>query len=58
MNTTNRYVVFSKKSFEKTGSIKASRKFATREQAREWKRTQANGRTWGIYDVVAGHTVR
>lgn len=58
-NTTkNRYIVFSKKTFSKTGAIKASRKFATREQARQFKRSQENGRTWGIYDIVSGATVR
>lgn len=58
MNTKNRYVIFSKKTFNKTGTIKASRKFSTREEARQFKRTQADGRTWGIYDIWSGSTVR
>jgi hypothetical protein len=57
-NTKNRYAIFSKKTFNKTGTMKFSRKFTTRDAAREWKRTQTEARSFGIYDVVRGVAIR
>ena len=57
-NTTKRYVVFSKSTQKKTGTFKSIKKFATREAARDYKRTENRLREWGILDVVSGNTVR
>lgn len=56
--TKNRYLTFSRKTLAKTGEVKPRAKFATREAAREWKRSQESIRNWGIYDVVTGKAVR
>ena len=58
MNSTKRYVTFSKKTHQKEGVIKSRSKFATRSEAREWKRQQTSPTNWGIYDVVTGQVVR
>lgn len=60
MKNTNetRYMIFNKKTFEKTGTVKFSRKFCTRDAAREFKRATAIPSNWGIYDVVRGAAIR
>lgn len=59
MKTTNtRYMIFNKKTFNKTGTVKFSRKFATRDAAREFKRSTSAPSNWGIYDVVRGIAIR
>ena len=58
MNTQKNYVVFSKSSFEKSGTIKSVKKFATREEARNFKRQSNKLRDWGIFNVVTGAVVR
>lgn len=58
MNTNKPYVVFSKTSFEKSGTIKSIKSFSTREAARQHKRASNKLRDWGIFNVVTGRTIR
>lgn len=48
-----RYVIFNKKTEAVT-----NRKFSTREAARNYKRSCAKPRNWGIMDVVSGSYIR
>jgi hypothetical protein len=58
MNTQKNYVVFSKSSFNKSGTIKSIKGFSTREAARNHKRMAGKLRDWGIYKVVTGSFIR
>lgn len=50
------YGVFNRNTFDKTGTIKVTRKFATREEARWYKRE--NGFKHGIVNLTTGMVVR
>lgn len=56
MTNSKRWAVFSRNTFAKTGTIKTSRTFASRDAAREFKRTK--NFNYGIYDTVNMTVVR
>lgn len=59
MNTMkNRYFVFSKSTWKKTGTVKAIKRFQTRDEARNYKRTKEKLGTWGIWDTMFERAVR
>lgn len=57
-SSNTRYFVFSKRSYERTGIAKPMKNVATREEARDYKRSQSNPVAYGIMDRWAGETVR
>ncbi|QDJ96312.1 hypothetical protein Xoosp13_125 [Xanthomonas phage Xoo-sp13] len=55
---STRYFVFSKKSFNRTGTAKALKNAATREDARDFKRNQNSPTAYGIMDRSTGEVIR
>lgn len=53
-----RYFIFSKNSFSRTGVAKAIKNAVTREEARDYKRSQNNPTAYGIMDRWTGETIR
>lgn len=60
MSTKNqtRYSVFSKRAFSKNGTIKSLKNCRIREEARNFKRAQANGTLFGIFDKKRNMIIR
>jgi hypothetical protein len=58
MKTIKNYIVFSKATASKSGTIKSIAKFSTRDAARMYKRTNGGLRKWGIYSVISNSVVR
>lgn len=54
----NRYAIFSKKSFGKSGKIKSLKNCRIREDARNFKRSKKDGTIFGIFDRDRGIIVR
>ena len=57
-STVKNYGTFSKTKYGKTGVMTVTRKFFTREDARNYKRTAANPSALGIVNLTTGVTVR
>lgn len=57
-SSNSRYFIFSKNSYERTGVAKALKNAATREDARDYKRSQQRPSAFGIWDRFAGEAVR
>lgn len=56
--STNRYAIFNKTTFAKTGDVKFSRKFTTRDAARTFKQSSDTPSKWGIFDIQRNIAVR
>lgn len=58
MSTSTRYYIYSKRSAERNGVAKPIKNVATREAAREYKRSQSNPTAYGIMDRWYGESIR
>lgn len=57
-STQTRYYLYSKSALERSGVAKPLKNEATREAAREYKRSAANPSNLGIMDRWSGESVR
>ena len=56
--SNTRYYVYSKRTLDRTGDAKVLKNAATREAAREYKRTKSDPTAYGIMDRWYGESVR